>query len=357
MKPIMNEPEPSPRPKGTAVLIVLATLCSVLAAPYGDDRDVEFARSRWNLHDPYLDGVAGALAKYKDAHGHYPDNNQGLGALDTFDARFEALMELSPVDSAHSDMDPAKFFQRHVSRQFWLSIRDQIRGSRAEDGRLPQDGEELQIYPFFVIGNDLSVGAHECRAQVAISKNNCFYLLGPNCVYDPSITPYGYENRNGLDATHFANSIANSDAGRKFSREVAPGIYVYSYNARDYYRTYRDALWARCGRIYGFGGLALGLFGVAAFRALKYRLGKTALLFPALATFLAFGFSYSIQATCYISSSMPRRNAKDLEAQKRLLEKFRNSGVINSETYAKAMKSFETDAIFVRSNEPGPGRE
>jgi len=353
----MNDPEPSPQPKSNVLLIVLATLCAVLAAPYGDDRDVEFARRWWNLHGQYLDGVAQTLAKYKDVHGHYPDNNQGLRALDSFDARFEALMDLKSGDSAHSDPDPANFFQRHIDTFFWHRISDEIRRNRAEEGRLSQDGEHLYIAPFVVIGNDPSIGEHECRVQVAISKNNCFYLLGPNCVYDPSITPYGYENRNGLDVKLFASSIAGSDAGRKFSREVAPGVYVYSYNARDCYRTYRDALWARRGRIYGFGGLALGLFVVAAFRSLKYRLGKAALLFPALAAFLAFGFSSSIRATCYIPMSMPRRNAKDLEAQKRLLEQFRDSGVINSETYAKAMKGFETDAIFVVSKEPGPGRE
>ncbi|MCX6868352.1 MAG: hypothetical protein NTV46_19535 [Verrucomicrobia bacterium] len=54
---------------------------------------------------------------------------------------------------------------------------------------------------------------------------------------------------------------------------------------------------------------------------------------------------------------MPQRFPKDLEAQRRLLEQFRDSGVINAETYGKAMKGFETDAVFVPSKDPVPGRE
>jgi hypothetical protein len=302
-------------------------------------------------------GVAETLIKYQDVHGHYPDNNQGLHALDTFDARFEALMEPGSSGSATTDPDPASFFLGLAYRNFWFRINDNIRRQRADNGRLPLGAEELEIYPFFVSGNDLSFGENERRAQVAISQNNCFYLLGPNCVYDPSLTPYGYENRNSMDGKLFTGSIANSDPRRKFSREVAPGVYVYSYNARDCYRTYWHALWARRGRIYGCGTLALGLFVVAALRARKYRLWKTPLVFPAVAALLAFGLSSGIRMTCYIPSSMPRRNAKDLDAQKRLLEKFRDSGVINAETYGKAMKGFETEAIFVPAKESGPGQK
>ena len=83
----------------------------------------------------------------------------------------------------------------------------------------------------------------------------------------------------------------------------------------------------------------------------------TPLVFPAVTALLAFGLSSGIRMTCYIPSSMPRRNAKDLEEQERLLEKFRDSGVINAETYGKAMKGFETDAVFVPSKEPGPDQE
>jgi len=353
--PTMNEPQPSPRLRSNAVLIVLATVCVVFAPPYGDDRGVEFARRWWQLHDTYLDGVAATLKKYKDVHGRYPDNNQGLHTLDTFDARFEAyVMQYGP---ASPDPDPASFFRGSAYRNFWHTINDRIKRQRADNGQLPRSTEGLEIYPFFVSGNDLSIGESERRVQVAISQNNCFYLLGPNCVYDPSITPYVYENRNGLDGKLFTGSIANIDPRRKFSREVAQGIYVYSYNARDCYRTYREALWARQGRIYLFGTLALGLFVVAAFRARKYRLWKTPLVFPAVTALLAFGLSSGIRMTCYIPSSMPRRQAKDLEEQKRLLEKFRSSGVINAETYGKAMKGFETDAVFVPLKDPGPSPE
>ncbi|MCX6868353.1 MAG: hypothetical protein NTV46_19540, partial [Verrucomicrobia bacterium] len=130
------------------------------------------------------------------------------------------------------------------------------------------NGSDIMFGPFLVIDADMPVESNARRAQIAISQHDCFYLLGQNCLYDPTITPYGYENRNGLDAKLFANSIANSDPQRKFSREVAQGIYVYSYNARNYYETYRSRLVARRVNIYGILGLSRvgGALGVRRFR-------------------------------------------------------------------------------------------
>jgi hypothetical protein len=355
--PAMHEPEPPPAPKGNAVLILVATLCAVFAIPFGDDRDVGFPRKYWQLHDQYLDDVAAAVAKYKDVHGRYPDNNQGLHDLDTFEARFELLVTARGGRPEPADPDPAEFFRRHFGRSFWYTISGQIRCYRAYNSRHGRDGSDIMFGPYFVIDSDLPFESNERRVRIAISQNNCFYLLGPNCVYDPSITPYGYENRNGLDGRLFANSIANSDPRRKFSREVADGVYVYSYNARHYYETYWGRLVARRGRIYGLGAIALGLWVVAAYRARKYRLGKTSLVFPAVGAILALGFSHATWATCYVTSSMPRRDPKDLDAQKRLLEQFRDSGVITAETYGKAMTGYETDAVFVPSKDPGPSRK
>ena len=355
--PTMNEPEPPSAPKGNAVWILLAMVCAVAAMPYGDDRDIGFPRRWWKLHDPYLDGVAAAVAKYKEVHGQYPDNNQGLHELDTFEARFEASLMPRENGSAPANPDPAEFFERQCGYAFWYTIREMVRQYRAYDSRYGRNGSEIQFWPFIVIDSDQPCEPDERRVQIAISQNDCFYLLGPNCVFDPSITPYGYENRNGLDAKLFVNSIANSDPRRNFSREVAQGVYVYSYNAKHYYEIYRGRLLARRARIYGFGTLALGFFVVAAYRVRKYRLGTVPLVFPVVAVLLTFGFSSGIRTTCYITSSMPRRNRKDLDAQQRLLEQFRDSGVITPETYRKAMLGFETDAVFVPSKDPGPSRE
>ena len=353
--PDLTEPEPFPAPKSNVGLILLAILCAGFAVPQEDDREVGLPLRKWQFHATYLDGVAMALAKYKDVHGHFPDNNQGLQSLDTFGSRFETLMEPRRSELAPPDPDPAKFFSRHTDRYFWEMIRNQIRECRAQTGRFPQNGDELPFPPFY--GNYLASGDRLRRVQVAISENDCLYLLGPNCMFDPSLTPYGYENRTGLDGKLFADSIANSDPTHKFSRELAPGVYVYSYNARDYYQTYRNKLFARRARIFIPGGLAAGLLVIAAYRSRKYGLRKAPLVFPALAALLGLGVSASIRTTCYIFSSMPRRNPEDLAAQKRLLEQFRSSGVITPETYGKAMQAFETDAVFVPSKEPKPGGE
>ena len=338
-------------------LILLAILCAGFAVPQGDDREVGIPRRVWQLHANYLDGLATALAKYENVHRHFPDNNQGLQSLNTFDARFETLMELPWSDSAPLDPDPANVFRGQVQRNFWDNVRERIRRSRTVDGQLPQNRDDLMIWPFSTIEPDRPHYEDERRVQVAISANDCFYLLGPNCVYDPSLTPYGYENRTGLDTKLFADSIANSDRSRNYSRELVPGVYVYSYNARDCYLKYRNKLFARRARLFIPGGLAVGLVVVAAYRGGKYGLRKTPLVLPALAALLGFGVSASIRMTCYIFNTMPRHNPKDLAAQKQLLEQFRSSGVITPETYGKAMQAFETDAVFVPSKPPEPGRE
>jgi hypothetical protein len=336
-------------------LILLSVVCALIAGSYTDDRAVGSARRWWQLHDQWLDGVAEVVVKYNVVHGHYPDNNQGLQSMDTFDARFDASMEIPSSQLADGAFDPADFFSKSANRFFWRTINGHVRQYRANNGRPPQDAEELSAGPFFP--SDWYISEDVRRVQVAISPNNCLYLLGPNCVYDPLFTPYGYENRNGLDGKLFAGSIANRDPGRNFSREVAPGVYVYSYNARKYYRTYQGNLLARWGRIFGFAALAFGLLVLAGYRVSKYGLSKPPLVFPALAAMLAFAASSTVRVTCYIPSPMPRRNPKDLAAQKQLLEKFHNSGVINSETYAKAMKCFEGDAVFVPPKKPEEGWE
>jgi hypothetical protein len=361
----MNEPKPPSAPKGNVVLILLAILCAFMVGPHIGDRDVEYPHGWWKFHEPYLDGVAAAVAKYKEVHGRYPDNNQGLHDLDTFEARFDALFISRGKDPIPASPDPADdpainpytFFCFHVGGAFWRYLREDFKRYRYYNSRYGRNGSDIMFGPFLVIDADQPVESNERRVQIAISQNNCFYLIGPNCVYDPTITPYGYENRNGLDGKLFANSIANSDPRRKFSREVAQGVYVYSYNARNYYETYRSRLVARRVKIYGYGTSALGLLVIAAYRSHRSRQGKGSLVFPALAALLAFVASAGPRATCYKTSSMPRRFPKDLEAQQRLLEQFRDSGVITPETYGKAMKGFETDAVFVPSKDHGPSRE
>ena len=67
--PATNEPESTPVSKSNAAWILAATVSTLLALPYGDDRSVDFAHRMWKLHDQNLDGVAMAVGKYKDVHG------------------------------------------------------------------------------------------------------------------------------------------------------------------------------------------------------------------------------------------------------------------------------------------------
>ena len=332
--------------RSNARLLWAATICTLFAVPWGDDRDVGLPRRSWEAHSACLDGLAHALTKYREKHGAWPGNDEGLYALDTFDARFKALVPVQPpVPGEVAFPDPARFLEHHVFPRFlrWRMFSDEIAAFRTKHGRAPQNAAEFGAPLFQPEGlDDPDFRKIEC----AITDNNQLLLLGGHSVLDPSLTPYVYENRDNLGKEPFAGSIADADRGRKFSRQLAPGIVVYSYNARDCYESYRDAWIGRYGRVYAFGALALGLWVAAIVRAVRHRLFKGPLLIPPLAWVLTAAAGTVVMATCYIASSLPHRSPKALAAQKELLKKFRDSGVIREETYQKALQAFEADTIL-----------
>ena len=338
---------------GSAGLILLATLFAVLAVPWEDDRALSSAKNKWKLHDQYLDGLAETLTAYKRTHGDYPDNNKGLDALDTFDSRFNILIFVSFDRDSPKDFNPTQAFESCFGDMYsWRRTSEALHAFRSKSGRAPQNANELQSINFrsrIITGPDEYINKWVAedrdsfrRVEVAISRNDSLYLLGSGCVYDPAITPYVYENRNGLDKELFSDSIATRDVLRRFSRKVAPGVfYIYSYNARVYYRTYRAEFWKWWGKICGFGLLSLWLCVIALRRGAKFRL-----MFPVLGVLVSFFSAATTRATCYRPRFMFRTRPRDLKAQKQLLEKFHDSGVIDSATYAKALNGFKEGGVF-----------
>jgi len=333
--------------RSNAWLLWAATFCTLFAVPWGDDRDVGRPRQSWETHAACLDGLAHALTQYRQKHGNWPGNDEGLYALDTFDARFQAFVLVRPpMPDEGPSPDPASFLESHVIPRFplWRRLSDNIAAFRAKHGRAPQNAAELGT---FLLPPEEWDDPDFRRIECAVTDNNQLLLLGGHSVLDPSLTPYIYENRDHPGKEPFVGSIADSDRGRKFSRQLAPGIFVYSYNARDYYERYRDAWLGRYGRIDAFGALALGLWVAALVRAVRHRLSKWPLLIPPLAWVLsATAGTVVMRATCYVARSLPYRSPKALAAQKELLEKFRHAGVIREETYQKALRAFEADTIL-----------
>ncbi|MBN8458924.1 MAG: hypothetical protein J0M04_13905 [Verrucomicrobia bacterium] len=336
--------EPTEARGGFTGWILLATLFAILAVPFTDGRVVGRAHQCWKLHDEHLDGLNEALLKFREVHGKFPDNNQGLHAMDTFGSRFNATLESreSRNRSDPSPDDPSLILERNLHRMFWIGAEHNIARFHTAEGRLPANAEELSLE---VLPEDYA-NEDDRRTEIAITSNNQLFFLAPGCVLDPSLTPYVYENRNGLEKGAFSTSPADSDLRRKFSRNPAPGIFVYSLNARDYYHTYRNGFIVRCGGIGGFGILSLACWIMVFLRTRGVHGQPWLRSIPVVGGMLAIGFSAVSQPTCYIASLIPRRNPKSVDAQKRLLEKFHHDGVIQDETYQKALRGFETESIF-----------
>lgn len=347
---------PSKARAGATVWILLATVFAIMAVPFTDSRNVGIPHRYWELHNRCLDDLADALVKYRNLHGTYPDNDQGLYALDTFGARFEVAIDdlRGKKDSTKTNSHPALFLEGRVHRTFWLIVQEQIPRFHAWKGRPPANAEELGMP--WLAPTEPPTGPDARRAEIAITDHDQLFFLAPGCVLDPSLTPYVYENRNGRDESAFADSIANSDWRRKFSREPAPGIFISSHNARDCYLAYRDQFIARYSRVWGAGALSLACWIVAIRRTRRFRGRKWPLVIPAIGAFLASGLGTGSFVTCYITRAIPWRKPESVEAQKRLLEKFHRDGVIRGDTYQTALQGFETQAVFppaeTRSREP-----
>ena len=346
----MPPSEPPRTTGGTGIWILLASVFAMVAVPFDDDRGVAIPRRYWMLHDKHLDGLAESLLKYREVHGTFPDNNQGLYALDTFGSRFTVPVFIwnRMEGSITPDPEPSRFIEANFQRIFWHIAEEEITRFHNAEGRLPSEAKDLGNGWFW----DEDGTEDSRRAEVAITSNNQLFFLAPGCVLDPSLTPYVYENRQGLEESAFAGSIADSDWRRKFSRQPAPGIFVYSLNARDWYLIYRDSFVARYGRIWGASALSFGCW-IMVFLRTRGRKGRNWVrTIPLVGGLLALGASTGIHMTCYVTSSCPRRRPESIEAQKRLLEKFHRDGVIHDDTYRKALAGFETETIFPSAGAP-----
>jgi hypothetical protein len=182
-------------------------------------------------------------------------------------------------------------------------------------------------------------------AQIAIDRHNNVFLLDRGSIFSPWLLPYNYENRNGLPAAAFRQSPAKGDRWG-CSVRVDDGVYVFSSGGYVYAQGYRRAWWQRNGpRLFGLFLISIGI-AIAVYRFFRARAGHPLLaIFAVIPGFLFGGTLYVMnQATCYVMSrAFSRRNPAMISLQTRLLDSYREQGVISEETYQRVRSGMFRD--------------
>ncbi len=316
-------------------VLVLAMVGTFLAAGSGsDDRGVHWMKSHLDTVRAELDGLAGHLRRYKEKHGRYPSNDEGLAALDTFETRF-------PVPFGGGDVsdDPRKggAWLQSLKPWHWYP-RDKVKEYRAKHGRAPANLDEFldaDVYERYPLS--LMRGAETVTLDVAIDSDDGIWVVGGGGVFSPWGLPYVYENRAGLPAESFEGSPAGAWGSGRFSVRVDEGVHVSSVAGELWDGEYRADWWWRNGP--RFAGVALIAAAVALAFSMRRRMKNTAAA-VGFGVMIGFGAHATGWSTCYVM--MPlfyRRDPTAVERRRELLEKYHEKGVIGDEAYRKALSS------------------
>lgn len=325
----------------------IALLCLVggllLLWPYEDDRSLWWRRSHLEIVDGQLQGLKHQLRDYKSTHGNYPTNDEGLAVLDNFESRFtisyyRRLNELRRYESSGFRGDGQDRF-------WWRSTTKALEEFRREHGRPPRNQEEFCQtrlgLGFYDARPSSETEQQPTRVEIAIDRANNIFLLDRAGVLSPWLLPYNYENRTGRDADAFRHSLADEDQWG-YSVRVDEDVYVSSSGGYLYAGQVRRIWWRRNGpRMFGVLLIVIGV-AVAVCGAVRGREGRPLLAISAVIPgFLLGGFLHvSNRMTCYVMQEIfSRRSPEMVSLQMELLEKYRENGVINQETYGRAVSA------------------
>jgi type II secretory pathway pseudopilin PulG len=321
------------------VICVAACLGAYLALGYGeDDRGESRVRQHLEVIGSQLEGIKKQLQTYKTAHGHYPTNDEGLAALDNFDAKFAMTFYRRP-DA------PADELPRFFTRFWWKDSSRYIALYREDHGHVPTNAKEFsEACNFNDHQPDSSENMTAVPMEIAIGADDNIFLLSPAGVLSPWLTPYGYENRNGLDASKFTDSPANSDSRQRYSIRVDDGIFIYSVGgqlcAQKLPRMWWERMWPRfLGGIFLLFAILVAIVLVRSSK-LGFGLGLASLLISGGVGAAASAASYT---TCYRPAPLfYRRDAEMVAMQRELLNKYHSNGAIGNQAYQKAISALDT---------------
>ncbi len=327
------------------LIVVFGGVGTFLAAGYGgDDRSLSRTRNHLKVIQDQLAGLKNLLQDYRQTHGRYPTNDQGLAALDNFDARFK-IRTAAGVGAWDHDQ-PAMPIDG--DRFFWRLYGQYLKSYREQTGGPPRDGETFGQATGWPWSHERSYPDQEVRIlefDIGITRDDRMFLLSEAGVLSPWHIPYVYENRSGLEPSAFADSPVDRDPDRRFSVAVDDGVYVYSVGGEFYVEQLRQQWWERnLPRFVGAGLIALAL--VSAVALSLSRVGAAAnFIALAISAALGLGGHAASYATCYVPSPLfSYRDSAMVQRQKELLARYRDAGVIGEATYQRAVEAARAGA-------------
>ncbi len=288
-----------------------------------------------------LEGLKVHLQKYKEAHGRYPTNDEGLAALDNFEDEFDTVM-YKGRDSRYSV--PAPLYEHgHWGPWYWTEDAVDAYHGHADSPEEARKAFLAAIHPANEAELVERFKAVPVNVRLAIGANDNVYVRSPAGVLSPWFLPYVYENRNGIDADKFRDSPVNDDEKNRYSVRVDDGIYIHSVPGRYYADLQEEWLWEyNFPRFIGIGLIILAAILVVALICFSGK--KTAIIGTAVVLASAGAgvvLKYVTCPMCYAISSYHfiERDYAMCVRQKELLDKYHSRGVINDDTYNKALSA------------------
>jgi hypothetical protein len=321
------------------VLVILASFAlACIAGPmmlggYEELWAPRATRSECKVIQARLASLKGLLVTYKARHGRYPTTEEGLGALDTFAARFPYPLG-APWEKGDSISRSFRdvLAPRMVHPEDRRAVVDWLSRKR---GRLPQDANEFND----ALGGPLpefwfSGPYDRIEAEIAIAADGTVFPITAAGVLSPWLVPYVYENRRGVPPAAFDGSPVDGDWWGRYSLKVDDGVYVACVGGQA--RTQELNSSRLIGSAFLAAGLALlALAGWGLRGGFHSRLGTGVALVLAAAG--GVGVT-TIGTLCYAVMGMFEGHSTDIAARRvELLEKHRAGGAISDAAYQKAL--------------------
>jgi len=320
-------------------------------------------RARDDIQQP-LSALKVHLQNYRKSHGRYPSTDEGLATLDNFTTRVKIRM-YRHADRWNSEADSlcSPSSKRELYERYFQHLRDSVREYRREHGHTPQTSDEVRklvfgspysryLEPGEVEPEDCPAGVEPVEWELALGHNDEVFFMSPGVLLSHWQMPYVYENRNGADASVFADSPADNDPEGRFSIKVDKGVYIWSVSAKkdaeERIESYRQAN-RRLDRRQSFRvtqcviGVMLLLASIAWIwwqvpRVSKIR-AAACLGISVIMVALLRRAPLESMTTCYIPSLILWRNPVAVSRRRELLDKYRAGGAISDETYRKSLES------------------
>ncbi len=348
-------------PLVVALMLLLGTVMLLVGQSYSRSR-LRPGGTHTDIVREDLAELSKLLTAYREKHGRYPTNDEGLCALDTFESRFPAQMHRR---SGAGDCEPGFLLGSEWEGFYRQSMEVPLDVYRAEHGRPPQSMQELIDADPLRTDFQKDPGAYEVSPiEVGLTSNMHVFLIGGGGVLSPWRMPYIYENHRGQEPAAFKGSIAADDDDRQWSVRVDDGVYISSmgefYVFNDPLPPFTGELIALCGIGVMILAIVIGAVGCSRRRSA----GKRFVMAGVLLAGTALGVSMALPTMCYKAAALLRRRPEMAKLHRELLDKYRAAGVITPETFAratklpeyKAMEARKPDAATKPTTRPGDAR-